>query len=201
MAGDEDRRTCYRGSTQGGVELVAGVGAGQSVLDVACGPGTLAFLAARRGAEVMAVDFCAGMIGELAARLAETPAAIEARVADGMDLPLESGAFDAAFSMFGLMFFPDRARGFAELHRVLRPGGVAAGAIGEALDVRQNTMSANLAVLARSGLVRSEREGRSIRYFADYDGIRGLLAFLMEDCCGGKPELCQPVLDEIACAC
>ncbi|MCB1463023.1 MAG: helix-turn-helix transcriptional regulator [Nitratireductor sp.] len=79
--------------------------------------------------------------------------------------------------------------------------GMAAGAIGEALDVRQNTMSANLAVLARSGLVRSEREGRSIRYFADYDGIRGLLAFLMEDCCGGKPELCQPVLDEIACAC
>lgn len=67
---------------------LAGVGAGQSVLDVACGPGTLAFLAARRGAEVMAVDFCAGMIGELAARLAETPAAIEARVADGMDLPL-----------------------------------------------------------------------------------------------------------------
>lgn len=79
--------------------------------------------------------------------------------------------------------------------------GMAAGDIAVALDVRQNTMSANLAVLARAGIVRSEREGRVIRYFADFDGMRGLLTFLMEDCCGGKPELCKPVLDEIVCAC
>ena len=78
--------------------------------------------------------------------------------------------------------------------------GMSAGEIGEALGVRQNTMSANLAILSRAGLTRSEREGRSIRYFADMDGVRGLLAFLMEDCCGGLPELCQPVIDEIACA-
>jgi hypothetical protein len=62
-------------------------------------------------------------------------------------------------------------------------------------------MSANLGILARAGLIRSVREGRSIRYFADMEGMRGLLAFLMEDCCGGCPELCQPVIDEIACAC
>jgi DNA-binding transcriptional ArsR family regulator len=62
-------------------------------------------------------------------------------------------------------------------------------------------MSANLAVLAHAGMVRSEREGRVIRYFANFDGMRGLLAFLMEDCCGGNPQLCQPVLDEIVCAC
>ena len=79
--------------------------------------------------------------------------------------------------------------------------GMAAGDIGERLGVKQNTMSANLSVLARAGLVRSERDGRSITYFADFDGMRGLLAYLMEDCCGGNPELCQPVLDEIACAC
>ncbi|WP_349364167.1 MAG: metalloregulator ArsR/SmtB family transcription factor [Roseitalea porphyridii] len=79
--------------------------------------------------------------------------------------------------------------------------GMAAGEIGETLGVRQNTMSANLAVLSRAGLIRSEREGRSITYFADFDGMRGLLGFLMEDCCGGNPALCQPVLDEIACAC
>ncbi|WP_421852218.1 ArsR/SmtB family transcription factor [Oricola sp.] len=79
--------------------------------------------------------------------------------------------------------------------------GMAAGEIAEVLDVRQNTMSANLAVLARAGLVRSEREGRVIRYFADFDGMRDLLGFLMEDCCGGNPELCQPVLDELVCAC
>lgn len=79
--------------------------------------------------------------------------------------------------------------------------GISAGHIGETMGVRQNTMSANLSILARSGLVRSEREGRSIRYFADMEGMRGLLAFLMEDCCGGRPELCQPVIDELACAC
>lgn len=79
--------------------------------------------------------------------------------------------------------------------------GMSAGKISDTLGVRQNTMSANLAILARSGLIRSEREGRNIRYFADMDGMRGLLAFLMEDCCGGCPDLCQPVINEIACAC
>jgi ArsR family transcriptional regulator len=79
--------------------------------------------------------------------------------------------------------------------------GMAAGDIAEALGVKQNTMSANLAVLARAGMVRSEREGRVIRYYADFDGMRSLLGFLMEDCCGGNPDLCKPVLDEIVCAC
>jgi len=79
--------------------------------------------------------------------------------------------------------------------------GMSAGDISDTLGVRQNTMSANLGVLARSGLIRSKREGRSIRYFADMDGMRGLLAFLMEDCCGGNPELCQPIINELACAC
>ncbi|MFX0544700.1 ArsR/SmtB family transcription factor [Roseovarius sp. S1116L3] len=79
--------------------------------------------------------------------------------------------------------------------------GMSAGEISEALDVRQNTMSTNLAILARAGLIRNEREGRSIRYFADMEGMRGLLGFLMEDCCGGHPELCQPAIDALDCPC
>lgn len=79
--------------------------------------------------------------------------------------------------------------------------GMPAGEIGETLGVRQNTMSANLSVLTQAGLIRNAREGRSIRYFADMEGMCGLLVYLMEDCCGGRPELCQPVIDEIACAC
>ena len=78
---------------------------------------------------------------------------------------------------------------------------MCSGDIGDALGVRQNTMSTNLNILLRAGLVRTMREGRSIRYFADYEGIRGLLGFLMEDCCGGSPELCKPVLEAIACDC
>lgn len=79
--------------------------------------------------------------------------------------------------------------------------GVTAGDIARALDIRQNTMSANLAVLLHAGLVRRERQGRTIRYFADFDAMRGLLGFILEDCCGGRPELCQPLIKEIACAC
>jgi DNA-binding transcriptional ArsR family regulator len=80
------------------------------------------------------------------------------------------------------------------------PEGRAAGEIAEALEVRQNTMSANLSVLLRARLVRNERRGRQIRYFADMETMRGLLAFLLQDCCGGRPDLCRPVLDAIACA-
>lgn len=59
------------------------------------------------------------------------------------------------------------------------PDGIAAGDISEALDVRQNTMSANLSALHQAGLVRNQREGPPIRYFADLSGIRALLALLM----------------------
>ncbi len=79
--------------------------------------------------------------------------------------------------------------------------GLLSGELGDQLNVRQNTMSANLTVLLNSGLVRNERSGRTIRYFADFDAMRSLLSFLMEDCCGGRPEICQPILDEIACSC
>jgi len=79
--------------------------------------------------------------------------------------------------------------------------GMTSGDIGETLGVRANTMSTNLIILARARLIRSEREGRSVRYFADFEGLRDLLSFLMEDCCGGRPELCKPALDAIACNC
>jgi len=62
--------------------------------------------------------------------------------------------------------------------------GLCAGEVAVRLHGRQNTVSTNLAILARAGLVRSRREGRSIRYFADMDGMQRLLAFLMQDCCG-----------------
>lgn len=81
------------------------------------------------------------------------------------------------------------------------PEGLLAGEIGERLGVRQNTMSANLTILTHAGLIRNAREGRSIRYFADMDGVKGLLEFLLEDCCGGRKDLCQPVIDKLACGC
>jgi DNA-binding transcriptional ArsR family regulator len=77
--------------------------------------------------------------------------------------------------------------------------GMCVGDITRAMGARQNTISTNLAILTRAGLARSAREGRSIRYFADLDGMRALLGYLMEDCCGGRPEACAPLLEEIVC--
>lgn len=79
------------------------------------------------------------------------------------------------------------------------PGGMLAGEIAEALSVRQNTLSTNLSILQGAGLLGRRREGRAIRYSADLDGMRGLLGFLMEDCCGGRPEACRPVISDLAC--
>jgi DNA-binding transcriptional ArsR family regulator len=73
------------------------------------------------------------------------------------------------------------------------PEGVAAGEIARATGSLSNTLSANLNVLAGAGLVSSRREGRSIIYAAGYDRMRELLAFLMEDCCAGNPEICAPL--------
>lgn len=79
--------------------------------------------------------------------------------------------------------------------------GMLAGEIAEALGQRQNTMSANLAVLLRAGLVRNDRQGRTIRYFADMGAMRGLIGFLLEDCCGGRPETCRPLIEELTLSC
>jgi len=94
------------------------------IADVAAGPGTLSLLAAAAGARVSAIDFSERMVEVLRQRAAadELSGAIEVTVADGQRLPFPDQAYDAAFSMFGLMFFPDRIAGLRELARVLRPG-------------------------------------------------------------------------------
>ncbi|MEM7443538.1 MAG: class I SAM-dependent methyltransferase [Pseudomonadota bacterium] len=94
------------------------------IADIACGPGTLSLAAAGRVASVKALDFSENMLAMLRESIAEEGVDnIEAVQGDGQDLPYEDGTFDAAFSMFGLMFFPDRSKGYAELRRTLKPGG------------------------------------------------------------------------------
>jgi len=73
-------------------------------------------------------------------------------------------------------------------------GGLPAGEIIRATQTLPNTLSSSLAILTQAGLTRSRRVGRSIIYSADYDAMGGLLAFLMEDCCGGEPAICEPAV-------
>lgn len=72
--------------------------------------------------------------------------------------------------------------------------GLAAGEIARELGVRPNTLSTHLTILGHAGLVQSRREGRSVIYSADYDGMRDLLGFLVADCCAGRPEICRPLV-------
>jgi DNA-binding transcriptional ArsR family regulator len=60
-------------------------------------------------------------------------------------------------------------------------------------------MSTQLAILTRAGLIRSRRESRSVFYSADYQEISALLGFLMQDCCQGRPEVCEPLLQAASC--
>jgi ArsR family transcriptional regulator, arsenate/arsenite/antimonite-responsive transcriptional repressor len=81
------------------------------------------------------------------------------------------------------------------------PIGMMAGEIAEALKVPGSTMSHHLATIERAGLATSRRESRSIFYAADYEGTRKLLAFLMEDCCQGRPEICGTGLAPVPTDC
>jgi ArsR family transcriptional regulator len=75
------------------------------------------------------------------------------------------------------------------------PDGLAAGDIARELVVPQNTMSAHLAILARAVLVMSERKSRSIIYRANLMTFQELTSFMVEDCCGGRAELCAAVAE------
>jgi ubiquinone/menaquinone biosynthesis C-methylase UbiE len=95
-------------------------------IDVACGPGTTSLLLAPCVQSVTCVDFSPNMLDELRRNMAAAGVHnLDVIEADGQALPFDDGSFDTAVSMFGLMFFPDRAKGFAELYRVLAPGGRA----------------------------------------------------------------------------
>lgn len=116
---------------------IAGLEAGMRVLDVAAGSGAVTIPAARRGAEVLAVDLSPEMVDYLRARVREEGLHdVEARVMDACDLELEDDAFDMAASQNGVSLLPDLPRGLREMVRVTKPGGrvviVAIGPLAEA---------------------------------------------------------------------
>ena len=97
---------------------------------------------------------------------------------------------DKAVAALGALAQPTRLSVFRHLVKA-GPGGAAAGAIAAALDVPAPTLSFHLKELEHAGLIGQRREGRSLIYSADYAGMRALLRYLTEDCCAGRPEICD----------
>lgn len=81
------------------------------------------------------------------------------------------------------------------------PEGLAAGDIAKSLAVPQNTMSSHLAILTRAGLVAAKRSGRSIVYRATLTRFQQVVLFMLQDCCGGKPEICAPLIESLTPCC
>lgn len=97
---------------------------GTRLLDVGTGSGALAIPAARRGADVVAVDHSPTMLERLRRRAAvEGLAGLVTRAMDGQDLQLDDGSVDVAASLNGVSILPDLARGLREMVRVTRAGG------------------------------------------------------------------------------
>lgn len=72
------------------------------------------------------------------------------------------------------------------------PAGDPVGAIADALSMPLPTLSFHLRTLREAGLVRATRQGRSIRYRAEFDAVAGLIEYLSANCCDGRPDLCLP---------
>ncbi|MFC3713477.1 ArsR/SmtB family transcription factor [Sphingoaurantiacus capsulatus] len=96
---------------------------------------------------------------------------------------------DAAVTALGALAQDTRLSVFRLLVKA-GPNGMTAGDIATAVGAPPSTMSHHLGGLERAGLASSRRDGRAVIYAADYEGTRRLLAFLMEDCCQGRPEIC-----------
>ena len=105
---------------------------------------------------------------------------------------------DSALSALAALAHPTRLNAFRRLVQH-QPDGLSTGELVEASGLTQSTFSTHLAVLAKAGLVTSEKRGRQINQRADIDTLRGLMLYLAKDCCQGRPELCEPLLADLAC--
>ncbi len=101
----------------------AKVGSGMRVLDLGAGTGNAALEAARRGAEVLAVDPAARLLEVCRARAAEQGLSVSVAQGDAGKIPAGDASFDALVSVFAVIFAPDAEVAASEMLRVVRPGG------------------------------------------------------------------------------
>ena len=105
---------------------------------------------------------------------------------------------DDALSILSALSHPTRLDAFRVLIRH-EPDGLSTGKLVEASGLTQSTFSTHLAVMAKAGLVLSEKRGRQQIQRANLAVLRGLMVYLAKDCCQGRAELCEPPLAELTC--
>lgn len=94
-----------------------------------------------------------------------------------------------AVSALGALAQDDRLAAF-RLLMSFGQDGLPSGEIAERLEIQPTRMSFHLSALERAGLLLTRREGRRVLYSVDHLQMRGLLSFLMKDCCGNNPAIC-----------
>ncbi len=105
---------------------------------------------------------------------------------------------DEALAALAALSNPTRLETFRLLVRH-EPAGLATGELVTQLGITQSTFSTHLAVLAKARLVRADKQGRNQVQHAEIDTLRELMLFLAKDCCRGSPQLCSPLIAELAC--
>jgi SAM-dependent methyltransferase len=136
---------------------------GERFLDLACGTGGVALIAAKAGAEVSGLDISPDQIAKARSVAEAEGLAIRFDEGDAQVLPYATGEFDAVASAFGMIFAPDHARAAAELTRVCRPGGRFA--------ITSWPPDAWFQLGAR---LRPDYEGAMAQQWADQEHVRGL---------------------------
>jgi len=104
----------------------------------------------------------------------------------------------SAISVLAALAHPTRLGAFRLLIRN-EPDGLPTGALVEASGLSQSTFSTHLAVMAKAGIVISEKRGRQQIQRASIDTLRALMTYLAKDCCQGRADLCEPLLVELSC--
>jgi ubiquinone/menaquinone biosynthesis C-methylase UbiE len=107
----------------------AGLAAGEKILDVGCGTGSLTFALAKHPdlREITAIDYSPVFVEATAQR--NTDSRVKVRQADACDLPFQDRSFDRAMALLMLHFVPEAGKAVAEMRRVVRPGGVVAAVV------------------------------------------------------------------------
>lgn len=105
---------------------------------------------------------------------------------------------DHALAILAALSHPTRLSTFRLLVRH-EPEGLSTGQLVETSGLTQSTFSTQLAVMAKAGLIVSEKRGRHQIQRVNIAALRDLMLFLAKDCCQGRAELCEPLLAELSC--